>query len=58
MEFTIEDIAMCREAFLEYLMSNNLTDEQRPRAQVLFERFGQWKRFNEEMMRQQNANVE
>jgi len=59
MEFSIEDIAMCREAFREYLMSNNIPEKDMARAQQLFERFGQWKRHNEFMMEQMNvANVD
>ena len=52
MEFTVEDIAMMREAFREYLMSNNIPEKDIPRAQQLFEKFGQWKRYNDEMIRQ------
>jgi hypothetical protein len=49
MEFSVEDIAMMRKAFREYLMCNNIPEKDIPRAQQLFEKFGQWKRYNDAM---------
>jgi len=58
MEFTGEDIAMMREALREYLMCNNISAHDIPRAQQLFGRFGQWKRHNDEMTGRRPDNTE